>query len=334
MANTNDSDPHDPGNAIPRKHETDPAFIAEFTQVIAAYGKAASTGQAEQAEAAALHMLNLASEEAQRNPSPELLLTEQARAFEARGDWADAEATHRQLLAMVELSDSAPHSKYGQICKTHSNLGSLLLLRGEYSKARESAAAAIAAARRTDLWPLLLRALELDISCALRVQDVPGALAAAAEAVRIAEPGALYDALRARAWISRARCLVAAGDFDGAEQDLVASQRLVFAKPIFELAAGLHGQAASWWEVRASLCERRGGWLDAVDAWTRAVERRRHVATLPHVAGPHTLAALARTLLRLGMALRETGERGAAEPITAEGTNIWRELGLPAQAAF
>ncbi len=334
MANTNDSDPHDPGNAIPRKHESDPAFMAEFTQVVEAYGKAASTGQAEQAEAAALHLLTLASEEAQRNPSPELQLTEKACAFEARGDWADAEAIYRQLLAMVELSDSAPHSKYGQMCKTHVDLGSLLLLQGEYSRARVSAAAAIAAARLADLWPLLIRALELDASCALRVQDVPGALAAAAEAVRIVEPGALYDALRAGSWVSRARCLVAAGDYDRAEQDLVASQQLLFDKPIFEIAAGLHRQAACWWEVRASLCERRGGWLDAVEAWTRAVERRRHVASLPHVAGPHTLAALARTLLRLGMALRETGELAVAEPIMAEGTNIWRELGLPAQAAL
>lgn len=39
----------------------------------------------------------------------------------------------------------------------------------------EPAVAAIAAARLADLWPLWVRALELEASCALRVQDVPGA---------------------------------------------------------------------------------------------------------------------------------------------------------------
>ena len=50
--------------------------------------------------------------------------------------------------------------------------------------------------------------------------------------------------------------------------------------------------------------------------------------------GPHTLAARVRTLLRLDPALREAGEVTEAERSLAEGSNIWRELGLPAQAAL
>ncbi len=50
--------------------------------------------------------------------------------------------------------------------------------------------------------------------------------------------------------------------------------------------------------------------------------------------GPHTLAARARTLLRLDPALREAGEVTEAERSLAEGSNIWRELDLPAQAAL
>lgn len=97
-----------------------------------AYGKAASAGHTEQAEAAAFQLLSLATHEAEHNPSPELLLLEQARLCEERGAWE--------------------------------------------------------------------------------------------EAVRTVEPGPLYDASRAGAWVARARCRVLAGDDELAEQDLIASQ--------------------------------------------------------------------------------------------------------------
>ena len=334
MAETHDSNQDEPGKAPLPRHKADPAFTAEFTKAVEAYGKAASAGQTEQAEAAALQMLSLAGEEAEHNPSPELLLTEQARVCEERGAWGDAEALYRKLLAMAGASDEASHTKHGQIFQAHRHLCNLFLLLGEYAKAGESAAAALVAARAAELSPLLIWALDLNAYCALRLQDRPSALAMAAEAVRTVEPGPLYDTLRAGAWVSRARCRVLAGDDDLAEQDLLASQPILFGKGLFDMAAGLHSRAASWWEVRASLCERRGDWSDALEAWTRAVECRRHVASLPHVQSPHTLAALARTLLRLGAALREHGDEQEAGRILTEGSNIWQELGLPAQEAL
>lgn len=316
------------------KYGDNPAFMAEFTKAIEAYSQAASAGQTEQAEAAAFEALCLASEEAERNPSPELLLAEQARACEDRGGWAEAETIYRKILALAEVSNEATRSKYGRIHKTQLDLGGLFPLRGDFAKAQECAAAATADARLTELSPVLTSALERDAYCALRLNDLPGALAAATEAVRIVEPGALSDSLRARAWVARACCHVAAGNYDLAEQDLVSSQPQFFENPIPDLYAGVHSGAAGWWEVRANLFERRGNWPAASEAWTRAVECRRHVASLPHVQGPHTLAALARTLLRLGPAMWEAGEVKAAERGLAEGSNIWRELGLAAQAAL
>jgi hypothetical protein len=335
MANADHSEAGEPGKPASRKNEIDPAVMAEFTKAIEAFRKASSDGHGEQAEAAALQMLSLAAQEAERNPTPELELAVEAGECEARGAWDDADAIYRRLLAMAEASDAPSQQKFGRMFKVHRDRGSLFVLRSEYAQAHQTALAALAAARLADLQPLLVWALEFVAYCALRVQDLAGALAAANEAVGvIIEPEAIFDNLRAMAWVSRARCRVAAGDCSGAEEDLAQSQPLVFRKGIFDWAAGLHSQAALWWEVRANLCERQEQWRDAVEAWRQAVACRRHVSSLPHVQGPHRLGALAGTLLRLGRALQECGDVPESERILAEGEKIWRELGLPAQAAL
>src|ERR1041384_1634036 len=154
MTNPPNSNQNEPGKNSPRKHENDPALEAEFTKALAAWTQATAAGQAEQAEAAALQMFRRAAEEAERNPSPELLLMEQARACQERGDWGVAESIHRKLLAMAEISDEAPRPKYGHIFKIQLDLCNLFLLQSEYPKARESAAAAVAAAPPADLPPL------------------------------------------------------------------------------------------------------------------------------------------------------------------------------------
>ena len=55
----------------------------------------------EQAEAAGLNVLSLAAEEAEKNPTPELALREEARQCEARVDWAGAEACYHKVLALA-----------------------------------------------------------------------------------------------------------------------------------------------------------------------------------------------------------------------------------------
>ena len=51
---------------LPRESEIEGAFMAEFTQAIETFRKASSDGHGEQAEAAALQMLSLAAQEAER----------------------------------------------------------------------------------------------------------------------------------------------------------------------------------------------------------------------------------------------------------------------------
>jgi hypothetical protein len=70
--------------------------------------------------------------------------------------------------------------------------------------------------------------LEQQAGCALARSNFAAALDAASEAVAAIEPGRVFDKLRAGAWVARARCRMACGDWSGGESDLAASQALLF----------------------------------------------------------------------------------------------------------
>jgi len=265
----------------------------------------------------------LAVHRAEKNPSPDLALIKEATACEERGDWPGAESRYRQLVAMAETSTGLP-----QLCDANLKLCQLFLLLERFGLASEYAAAASAAARRTDISPLQVVALETQAICALRRSEFAGALEAATEAVGLVEAGRRHDHLRAGAWVARARCLVALGDKAGAERDLASSKPILLEREISPFFAGVHSTVAAWWEVAGSLCALRGEVDAAVENWSRAVERRRHVASLPQVAGPHTLSSLARTLVGFAKALETAGRLVEAKGAFDEARNIRHEIGF------
>jgi hypothetical protein len=81
---------------------------------------------------------------------------------------------------------------------------------------------------------------------------------------------------------------------------------------------------------RRSLC-RKSDLRGACDAWLNAVNIRRHIASLPHVAGPYVLAALARALRGLSDALNAAAQAEESQAANDEAQRIWAELGLPNQ---
>ena len=89
---------------------------------------------------------------------------------------------------------------------------------------------------------------------------------------------------------------------------------MLLEREISPFFAGVHSTVAAWWKVAGSLCAQRGEMDAAVENWSRALERRRHVASLPQVAGPHTLSILAHTLIGFAKALEAAGR-----PMEAEG---------------
>lgn len=305
-----------------------PASMDAMLRALEAYQKGTLANDAEQVEAAALDALRIAAEEAEKNPSPELVFKMEASDCEARADWAGAEAAYRKVLSIQEATGN-----FVLISKTHCELGRLFLLVGDLEKAEACARAATATARQTDLFAVHVMALQNQANCALRRLDYSGALQAASEAVALVEPGPLQDRRRASALVTRARCRLASGDFEGADSDLAACKPILLEQDVSPMFAGVHSNAAAWHEVAAGIRAHHRDLDGAVQAWTRAVQGRRHVASLGHVSGPHTSAALARALRHLGQALHAAGQPQEGQTALAEAQQICREIGLPEPAA-
>jgi tetratricopeptide (TPR) repeat protein len=310
----------------PAQSEGNSASMNALLRALEAFQRGVSANNAEQVEAAALDALAVAAEEAEQNPTPALQSKQEAAEREAHGDWAGAEACYRKVLALEELTGNA-----GLVCKAHYDLSRLFLLIGDLDRADACARAATAAARQANVFPVLVMALENQAMCALRRSDHAGALAAASEAVTAVEPGRMHDGIRAGAWVTRARCRMASGDLAGAESDLAACKPILLDHKISPIFAGFHSRAAGWWEVTAESRTRNGDVRDACEAWAEAAKCRRHVASLPQVSGPYTLAALARALRRLGEGFEAAGKPEESKATMAEALRIWCELGLPEQ---
>ena len=300
--------------------------MAKFMRGLKAYQQSAEAGNSGQMKASALEMFAAAAEEAEKNPTPQLTLKLEAGNCERRGDWQGAEACYRKVLALEESTGN-----HGAISKAHYDLSNLFLLLGDLEKADACARRATAIAHHSGAFPLLVMTLEQQTSCALARSDFAAALEAASEAVAVIEPGRVFDKLQAGAWVARARCHMACGDWPSGESDLAASQPILFGSDISPIFAGLHGRAARWWEVTAISRTHNGDLQGACQGWSEAVRIRRHVSGLCHVAGPYTMAALARTLKGSSDALELAGKRDEATAAMTEANGIWCELGVREQ---
>jgi hypothetical protein len=301
------------GDGVP-----DSPFMKDFQQMIESYAEKASAGKTEEADAIALRFVMMAGEEALKNPTPDLLLKRKAEDLEQAGDWAGAEAARREVLALEEASGN-----FGLVAKAQLDLSRLLLAVGRLEEAWEAACAATASARRTEVFPLLAMVLESECFCALARTDLPRALAAADEQVRIIEPGKLWDRMRAKALATRARCRLASDDQAGAESDLAACWALLQLEATSRIARSPIVTLANWWEVKSELAERQGDRSAAWQAIHRAIDYRRQLN------GPFALATLARALLRLGKLAGAEGDAAAADAALSEAKTIRENLDLP-----
>jgi tetratricopeptide (TPR) repeat protein len=307
--------------------EGNPGHDEEFQKALEAFQQGVSSRNMEQAEAGAWNALVLAGEWAEKHPSPDLALGQKAHECESRGDWAGAENCYTELAAMHEAAGNFP-----MLCKTHQDLSRLYALLGNWQKADELARAATNASRRTDLPPLQARALQNEAWCAMRLGDLARALATSSEAVSLVDPKAMFGQHRAGALAARARCRVAAGELAEAEQDLEAGRGALLETEVSPIFAGVHGHLAVWWEASAALCSQRNNLSGAVEAWENAVERRRHISTLPQVEKPYALASLARALDGLAAAQDAAGQTTEAQTSKSEARRIREEIGLPGSA--
>ena len=324
----NSSTPPDgaPGSEPANSQKSPPPGLL---RAIEAFQKGAEANNNEQMEAAALNALAIATSEAEKNPSPELILLQQAADCEARGEWSAAEAKHREVLKLAEDA--------GQPASTASayyHLSKLFLLIGDVGRAEECVERGLISARQAEAFPLQFMALSQKAASALSRADYVTALDAANASVAVIDPGRMHDGMRAGALVLRARCRLGCGDLAGCQSDLRAAKPVLVDADTSLLFAGSQSRIAGWWEVTARARAQEGDLEGACDAWLEAVQKRRHVHSLSHVTGPHTLAALARALGKLAEALEAAGRIDSAKNSQAEAQRIWRELGLSAQTTF
>jgi tetratricopeptide (TPR) repeat protein len=296
----------------------DPPFMKKFEELIGSWAEATSEGKTEEAYAAAMQALIMAGEDALRNPTPELLLKQEADDLEHMGNWAEAEAVRRKVLSLEETSGN-----FGLIAKAQMDLCRVLRVVGRGEEASQFASAATASARRADIFPVLVMALECEAWCALDRGDSPKALAAASEAMQVFEPGKLFDQMRAKALTNRARCLLANNDSAGAETDLAASWELLQAHAGSRVMPGPILTLANWWEVKSQLEERQGKLESAREAIARAVEYRRRGES------PYALFTLARALQKLGEISRAAGDLAGGDQAFNEAKSIRQRLYVP-----
>jgi tetratricopeptide (TPR) repeat protein len=314
------SDNTEPGNkSQPRSGEApDPQFMKEFEKTIQNYADAVTAEKPEDAQNAAMQALLMAAEESLKHPTPSSLLKQQASDCEDTGDWVGAEAAHREVLALKETLDN-----FGMIAKAHMDLSRLLRWLGRVDEAWQHACQATAAARRTEIFPVLVMALSNESLCALDKRDHSGALAAASESVQVIEPGKMFELMRAKALVIRARCLLVSGDPADADVDLASSWETLKKQPASALMKGVTQAHANWWEVKSRLEEMRGNLSGAREAMDIAI------GYLRQLQGAYALCALALALDH-GAALSSlASDSTATERAASEANRIRRDLHLP-----
>jgi tetratricopeptide (TPR) repeat protein len=297
-------------------HTPAPQFKAEFEKVITFCAEATLAGKTEEAHLAGLQALAMCAGEQLRNPDPCVSLMNEADDLEGKGDWAAAEAVRRKVLALTESSDN-----FGMIAKAQMELANLLRLVGRLDEAWEFACAATISTRQNP--SVLVMTLLCEAACALERGDSTKALAAASEAVQANKPGKLHDHMRARSLTTRAKCLLAQDDLAGAGSDLDLACELLGTNHGSWIPPGILWTLGLWWEAKSQLEERLRNLPRAREAIIRAIENRRQSVS------PHGLAALARTLEKLGEISKVAGDLEGAKQALSEAESIREGLHLP-----
>ena len=309
--------------------EDDDAKSKELLEAIEA---ARGQGRHDEVQRLGMELMALAAEHAASHPSADLDLNMEAHRLEMQGDWAGAEAAYLKVLELAELpqADALPWQVDAKIYQAHRDLARLHGVLNHKDLACDHLQGATRWARKADLTPLMLSALELHADAARQRGETTTARALVDEAVRLLddENGRTSDLMRARIMVVRSLLLIDFGDLAGAESDLWVAKDIL--QPQFGslFMAGVHSGLARWWRATASLRAERGDVSGSLSAWRESVERRRHVATLPQLEGPYKYLYLAGSLLNMAAELGKAGYAEEADDKRSEGEEIYRHFKL------
>ncbi len=237
--------------------------------------------------------------------------------------WDQAEAAHRQALALVQAEGNA-----ALICNAHDKLSVFYAMLGNVDRALAESQAAVAAARTTGMAILLSMALRGLCRCHLIKGDIAPAAAAAEEAVRVVPAEKMNDTARAFALLMRARCRVEQREVVQAGQDLTIAWPILAPRAKATMFGGIQNALAGWWEITARIRTQAREFGGAAEALGKAVEFRRTVSNLPPFAGAQKYHALAEVLEKYAVALTAAGEAAAAAGAFDESRKIQQRTGI------
>ena len=295
----------------------------EFRRRLEAYKEAQERGDFKLCESIAAELLLLSVEEAQNHPNEILRFSTEAHEHEDCARWEQAVAAHRQALALAESEVN-----HAMIFKKHADLSSLFAILGDNEQALQEALEAVEAARKADLPPLLLRALEGVTQRRLTRGEIAASFAVVEEAVHLVPVEKIHDTQRARLKLLRAKCLLELDRITEDEQELAIAWQILAPQEEVTMFAGIQGSLAIWWEINARIKAKMKDFETGAQSMGKAVEFRRTISQLPHVENLPKHHGLAKILHEYAIMLEAAGEIEEARKASDESQEILTRLGV------
>jgi hypothetical protein len=279
----------------------------EFVALIERHTAAMEGGRMADAQECVAAIMCFAAEEAQRNPTPEMLRALLADQAENDGEWDVARRIRQEELDEARR-ESEPTVRASGEARAMLRLAYIEACQGHHERALELARAAVEPLRGLD-WPFLLASfLEPLAGFALRLGRSEEALRAADEGLSLLDDRRTTDHFRAMLMQRRAEALLQSGCAADARASLDSAWHLVEPLAALDQASGVQSTLANGWRLEARLRTDRGDWPFACEAWQRSLDRYRHVAGLWNNVSRKCNVALADVLMEFASAADAAGD--------------------------
>ena len=293
-----------------------------FASSIEAYQRAVERNDNEAASDAMHDLFAAAAKVTMDNPdlTTKLLLT--AKDLESKGEWEAAIDVYQNILSIADLDALTE-------MQAHENLGIISRWMNRDSESLEHRRRATASARRSESAIILSICLQREAGCMIRCGQIDDAISRLDEALSVLDDGPMYDTQRANALTGQAMCAVKKGSLTAADLYLEEAFHLLKPSAKITIAAGVQGNLAYWWSVRAQLQTAQQDNAESLSSWRKAVETMRQIAALPHVEPSKANSALADMLKGLARALTAANLEEEMNAALEERRKALDAVGLP-----
>jgi tetratricopeptide (TPR) repeat protein len=305
----------------PEEHQSDEAASLAFEQGVTDFVKAVNEKSDAEAASIGWQMLLRAGTEALSNPSPSVFWMTKAAECEDVGNWAAAEDARKKALEA-----GMEHVNPAYAVKPHLDLASLYTILGRSEEALKHVEAALEVARKSELTPLLLLALEARLKCDCDNDTLREIRSTAMDRLGTLDEGRIFHHTKARLLLVEAECSLMLGETDLAWEHLTKAQAFTVDWGENEFMAGHQACRARAAKVRASLHAARAEWEQAILAHSEAVAREKSINSQDHVRGLRSRHQFAKTLAGFADYLERGGRVNEAAQVREESRRLFDEL--------